>query len=180
MRIFLVGFMCSGKTTLGQALAKRLVVPFYDLDDVVESKEGMKISEIFAAKGEAAFRFLEAQALAELASEDNAVVACGGGTPCREEAWKTMRACGGFSVWLKPEDTGRLIDRLIDGRAKRPLISDLNTAEQMYAFYNEKMRQREPHYAKADAIFDSSFLENDAEIEASIDRFIDLLKNHGK
>lgn len=155
-------------------------MPFYDLDDLVEAKAGMKIADIFAKKGEAAFRALEAQTLADLSKEIDAVVACGGGTPCREEAWDAIHCGDGFAVWLKPEDTRRLIARLIDGRSKRPLISGITTAEEMQAYYQSAMDKRTVHYSKADAVFDSSYLENESEIEASINKFVDLLRQHGK
>jgi len=178
MRIFLIGFMCSGKTTLGQALAKRLSVPFYDLDDLVEAKAGMSISEIFATRGEQAFRALEAETIATLAKGPDAIVACGGGTPCREEAW--MAIGDGYTVWLKPENADRLVKRLLDGRAKRPLIAEISSAEDMMRFAKATLQEREPHYSKADAVFDSSYLENEEEIAASIDKFIDLLRQNGK
>lgn len=172
--------MCSGKTTLGQALAKRLSMPFYDLDEAVEREAGMSVADIFATRGESSFRNLEAEALTRLASEPDAVIACGGGTPCRQEAWQAIRACGGYAVWLKPADTDRLMRRLIDGRHKRPLIAGLSSVEAMSGYVMTKLKEREMHYAKADAVFDSSYLENAEEINASVDKFIDLMKQNGK
>lgn len=181
MRIFLIGFMCSGKSTLGHALAKRLSVPFYDLDALVEDKAGMSVSQIFSTMGEDAFRALEAEAIASLATcGEDAVVACGGGTPCRPEAWQAIEAAGGYAVWLKPEDDTRLINRLLEGRASRPLIAGIESADEMRRLARRMLRDREAHYAKADAVFDSSYLENEEEIEASIDKFINLLRQNGK
>lgn len=180
MRIFLIGFMCSGKTTLGRALAKRMSLPFFDLDDLVEAEAGMSISEIFKAKGEESFRALEAETLAKLACGHDAIIACGGGTPCRQQAWDAIRSGSAFSVWLKPEDSQRLTRRLMEGRAKRPLISAIETAEEMDAFAKATIEKRTPHYQKADAMFDSSYLENEEEIAVSVDKFIDLLRQNGK
>lgn len=174
MRIFLVGFMCSGKTTLGRALAKRLDLPFIDLDDAVEARAGMRISEIFATQGEDAFRRLELETLRQVCAGEHAVIACGGGTPCRAEAWEAMRACEGTSVWLRP-GLPRLVRRLLDGRAHRPLIANIDTPEEMTAFAQGLMDKRDAYYANADIEFDSSLLETPEEIEASVQKLIDTL-----
>ncbi len=83
--VFLVGYMCCGKTTLGSAVAAELGVPFVDLDEWVERRAGCSVREIFATQGETAFRRMERAALREVASGDGrgAIVACGGGTPCQ-------------------------------------------------------------------------------------------------
>lgn len=180
MHIYLIGFMCSGKTTLGHALAKRLSMPFYDLDDYVESKAGMSISRIFETHGEDAFRDLESRALAELSQGAPAIIACGGGTPCRDSAWSVMRAPCSLSVWLHPDNAERLLNRLLDGREKRPLIAGISGADEMARFAEDTMLKRKPYYNKADAKFDSSYLETTDEIEASVDKFIELLRQYGK
>ncbi len=172
--------MCSGKTTLGHALAKRLSMPFHDLDHHVEQKAGMSVSDIFANLGEPAFRRLEAESLAELSDGAPAVIACGGGTPCNDNAWTAMRQAGGITVWLKPENNERLVQRLLDGRACRPLIAGISTPDEMSNFARATIEKRQPHYSKADAVFDSSYLENEEEIQSSIDKFIDLLRRYGK
>ena len=83
MRIFLIGFMGSGKTHWGKQLATQLKIPFFDLDDVISSKENKTIAEIFAHAGEEAFRVKEREVLESLIDENaSMVVSCGGGTPC--------------------------------------------------------------------------------------------------
>ncbi len=83
MRIFLIGFMGSGKTHWGTRIAENLKIPFYDLDAVIVHEEGMNISEIFTVKGEEYFRYKEKQTLEDLvAKEENFVLSAGGGTPC--------------------------------------------------------------------------------------------------
>ena len=81
-KIFLIGFMGSGKSTAGRKLASQLNWSFIDLDEKIQKMEGMKIPDIFSIKGEPYFRKLETQALQELKLETNTVISTGGGTPC--------------------------------------------------------------------------------------------------
>ena len=84
-RIALIGFMGSGKSTVGRLLARRLGYRFVDVDALIEEREGRSIREIFAAEGEEAFRRLESRALRELAAAQAIVAAAGGGAPIRPE-----------------------------------------------------------------------------------------------
>src|SRR5450755_42182 len=88
--IFLVGFMATGKTTVGRILAARLGWRLVDLDDVIAREAGRTVPEIFEAEGEAGFRAREARALAAASAERRAVVATGGGAGCREDNLRTM------------------------------------------------------------------------------------------
>ena len=97
--IFLIGFMASGKTTVGRLLAARLDWAFVDLDEVIEVAAGKTVAEIFAAEGEAGFRKRETEALREVVQRRKTVVATGGGAPCREENISAMLA-GGRVYWL--------------------------------------------------------------------------------
>lgn len=99
-RIFLVGFMCSGKTTVGELLAKGLGWDFIDVDKEIEKNEGMSIPEIFEKKGEPYFRELELRTLMELSRRDRVVVSTGGGLGANPEAMKLMKEKG-MVVWLK-------------------------------------------------------------------------------
>lgn len=168
--VFLIGFMCSGKTTLGRALAQALHVDFVDLDHYIEHKHGLTVRQIFARHGEAAFRAFERQALAEVADRSDVIVACGGGTPCQEGAMELMNAKG-TTVRLIPSDD-RLISRLMTGRHKRPLIADIDTPERMRDFVVAATAKREPYYSQARYSFDSSFLENPDEIALTVRHFI--------
>lgn len=99
-RVFLVGFMCSGKTTVGSLLAQRLRWRFRDTDEEVERREGMSIAELFQKKGERHFRLQERLVLAELLEEDRVVVSTGGGLGANLEAMELMKAKG-LVVWLR-------------------------------------------------------------------------------
>ncbi len=93
--IFLIGFMASGKTTVGRLLAERLEWAFVDLDKLIEDGAAQTVADIFAAEGEAGFRKRETEALREVAKRRKTVVATGGGAPCREE---NLRRCSGPGV----------------------------------------------------------------------------------
>ena len=99
-RIFLVGFMCSGKTTVGELLAKRLGWRFVDIDKEIEKREGMSIPDIFERKGEAYFREIELRTLRELSERERVVISTGGGLGANPEAMKLMKERG-VVVWLK-------------------------------------------------------------------------------
>src|SRR4029450_7991537 len=92
--MFLIGFMASGKTTVGRLLSERLGWEFVDLDKLIEDDAGKAVADIFAAEGEAGFRKRETAALLEVAKQRKTVVATGGGAPCREENIKAMLASG--------------------------------------------------------------------------------------
>ncbi|MDE5962286.1 shikimate kinase [uncultured Duncaniella sp.] len=167
--IFLIGYMGSGKSTLGRALSQRCDVDFIDLDDYIEARAGKKIREIFAEEGEAAFRDLERRMLLEVSEKDNVLVACGGGTPCFGDNMSLMNSRG-ITVLLQTSHQ-RLFERLKRGRHKRPLIASL-TDEQLDVFIDEQLEKRMPHYSKSAEIFDSTLLEDENQIEEKCNAFI--------
>ena len=121
--IFLIGFMASGKTTVGRLLAERLEWTFVDLDKLIEDGAGKTVSDIFAAEGEAGFRKRETEALQEVARRRKTVVATGGGAPCREENLEAMLGAGRvFWLHVSAEEAvaraGKVSGRpLLDGAA---------------------------------------------------------------
>jgi len=169
--IFLLGFMCSGKTTLGRALAEKLGTTFTDLDQAIEKRCGSSVAEIFNTKGEDGFRCIERDTLYEVLScKPAGVIALGGGTPCHPGAMQMLNSRG-ITVWLQP-NTERLIQRMMLGKDKRPLIRDIKSETEMLNFVLTKMKKREPFYSLSKFRFDSSFLENEGEIEISVTDFI--------
>ena len=101
-KIILLGYMGSGKSTIGKLLAHSLALPFEDLDDFITRKEGKEISEIFAQKGEIYFRKQELAYLKELLSSPSPmVIALGGGTPCYGKAMELVRAASPYSFYLQ-------------------------------------------------------------------------------
>lgn len=146
MRIFLIGFMGSGKSTMGKKLATKLGYNFIDLDHEIEKQIGTSIGDYFAIHGEAAFRKLESENLKNFPYPQNAVVATGGGTPCFFDNMDWMNA-NGTSMYIEMPPAA-LAKRLEGGKEKRPLLRDLDEA-QMIAFIESKLSERESFYKRA-------------------------------
>ncbi len=140
LRIFLVGFMCSGKTTFGKRLAEILSWEFIDIDKEIEKKEGMSIPEIFEKRGEDYFRKLEMETLKDLSEKERAVISTGGGLGASEEAMKLMKEKG-LVVWLKVSFEEFL--RRCGKDDGRPLL------KRGKEFLKELLKKRESVYSKA-------------------------------
>lgn len=152
--IFLLGFMASGKSSLGKKLARKMAYAFYDLDSFIEMKEASSISQIFAEQGEDAFRKLEKKYLNELILvEKDKVISLGGGTPCYEDNMQSILDSG-TSIYLKVEKE-ILLGRLKQNRSKRPLIASLSDAE-LAEWLQEKLKEREQFYNQAEIILESN------------------------
>lgn len=147
MKIFLIGFMGSGKTHWGRLLSEKLSIRFFDLDEQVVEHAGKSIAAIFATEGEEYFRLMEKDILHIITeSHDNFIMACGGGSPCYFNNIEYMNTSG-TTVWINtPLDT--LFDRLKDEKTKRPLLSGLND-EQLKSFIIKKFADRKIYYEQA-------------------------------
>ena len=145
-KIFLIGFMGSGKSTTGKKLASRLNWSFIDLDKKIELVAGMKITEIFSEKGESYFRTIESETLRGLSQESNAVISTGGGTPCFNDNMDFMLGSG-LTVYLRLT-TGQLKERLVASSKARPLIADIGKDE-LEDYIHKKLNEREMWYTKA-------------------------------
>lgn len=149
MIIFLIGFMGSGKSTIGRPLASRLNCKFIDLDLLIQESEGRTIQEIFAeVDGEAHFRELEAHYLRQCTG-DNIVVSTGGGTPCFNGNMDYMNRAG-RTVYLKHEPE-TLTSRLINAKTPRPLIRGKSESE-LLQYVQTTLACREKTYNKATII----------------------------
>lgn len=132
MKIYVIGFMGAGKTTVGRELARRLDVPFFDLDEMVEAAEGMSIKEIFAEKGEPHFRKRERDLLNSTQFLEHAVVATGGGTFTFEDNIQFIKG-EGLSVYLSAP-FALLRNRISDKAAERPLFRDDLATLELYQY----------------------------------------------
>ncbi|MBI35765.1 MAG: shikimate kinase [Flavobacteriales bacterium] len=151
-KIFLIGFMGCGKSTLGKKLAKQLGWNFIDLDAFIEKKEGKSISVIFKDHGEDYFRNLETKTLNQLSERSFYIVSCGGGTPCFNNNIEIINQLG-MSVYIKLS-TDTLYERLKSEKMNRPLIANL-TDSKMKLFIDKTLKQRAVFYEKAIEIFNS-------------------------
>ena len=146
-RIFLIGYMGSGKTTVGQLLATQLGYGFIDMDNHIEGKLFKSISQIFTELGEDQFRLLEKQCLHEVAEFDQVVISTGGGVPCFFDNMKYMNKQG-VTVYLKLSSAD-LAERLEQSHAnKRPLLAN-RKGEELLHFISEELAKREPFYSQA-------------------------------
>jgi shikimate kinase len=147
MKIFLIGFMGSGKTHWGNLLSEKLGIRFFDLDEQVVEHAGKSIPEIFSSEGEEIFRLMEKDVLHLISeSHESFVMACGGGSPCYFNNIEYMNQSG-TTVWINvPLQT--LFERLVLEKEKRPLIKDLPD-EQLKAFISKKFSDRRIYYEQA-------------------------------
>lgn len=167
--IFIIGYMASGKTTFGEALAKRLNRKFYDLDREIEKCLDKKISEIFQSEGESRFREIEAEILKKIGSESNVVVSCGGGTPCFYDNLEYMRGRG-VTVWLDTQ-VEIIYKRIEEQNEGRPLVNGLQ-GEKLRLKITRQLAERLPHYVLSQIKWEGDRLEDEMEIQDNIDRFL--------
>lgn len=152
MRIFLIGFMGSGKTHWGKQVAQRLHLPFYDLDEVITAAEHRTIPDIFGESGEEYFRNKEKDTLEKLVDENtNMVLSCGGGTPCFFNNIEFMKKYGTV-VWLNTQ-VDIMLHRLMKERELRPLLKDITDDDLRY-YIIRKLNERRMYYEQADVIID--------------------------
>lgn len=149
-RIFLIGYMGCGKTTMGKILAEKLGWQFTDMDMFIEGRYHQTISQIFAEKGEDEFRKIEKLCLRELGEYENVIIATGGGAPCFFDNMDYMTRKGDtIYIQMSP---GQLASRLLSTKVGiRPLIAQLKP-EELPGFIADALQKREPFYLQANTI----------------------------
>jgi shikimate kinase len=151
MKIILVGYMTSGKSTIGKLLSRSLNVPFYDLDDLIETNLNLKTSEIFDQKGELFFRKKEREVLiAFLETTENYVLALGGGTPCYYDNFELYQSESIHSVYLKAS-VNTILKRLHTQKNSRPVVSRFNE-EELQEFVAKHLFERSYFYHQVKTI----------------------------
>jgi shikimate kinase len=162
MKIFIVGFMGSGKSTWMKRIGEQMKLKQLDLDNLIEKRANLNINDIFALKGEKFFRKLEGVCLRELHESDNFVLATGGGTPCFYDNMLIMNTLG-ITVWL---NTSKEVikNRLLLEPQLRPLVKNLSP-ENLEVFIEEKLEERNQFYAQAKIIIDPDTVSCDELIE---------------
>nr|WP_299384064.1 shikimate kinase [Allomuricauda sp.] len=148
MKVVLVGYMASGKSTLGRRLAQDLDLEFVDLDDYIEAQQQQTIKQIFEKKGEIFFRKLEHEMLQKVLGEsDRLILSTGGGTPCYGTNMKTILEHANSSIYLQLPVTA-LVERLAREKEQRPLVKDLDDSE-LAEFVGKHLFERRNFYAQA-------------------------------
>lgn len=150
MKVFLVGYMASGKTTIGKVLAKKMNFQFIDLDQYIESKEAMSVPDIFKLKGEIYFRKKELLYLKELIESDKkAIISLGGGTPCYGNNIELLlNSEDTITIYLKAS-LNELVKRLSKDKQSRPLIAHLTTEESLFEFIGKHLFERSNYYSQS-------------------------------
>ncbi|MDT7829911.1 shikimate kinase [Pricia sp. S334] len=153
MKIILLGYMGSGKTTVGKKLARQMGLQFLDLDDYIEEKEKLSVADIFGDKGELYFRKKEHQYLNELLlRKDNFVLSVGGGTPCYGKNMETILK-GSENVFYLKVPIGQLAQRLSQQKSTRPLIRHIPDGE-LPEFIGKHLFERSEFYNQAHTVID--------------------------
>ena len=171
-RVIIIGYMGSGKTTLGRALSRSLQLPFYDLDWYIETRMYRTVSQLFAERGEEGFRKVERNMLHEVAEFENVIISCGGGTPCFFDNMDYLNAQGD-TVYLKASPEV-LCAHLKMARTERPLIKGKEEGE-LKLFIEEQLQLREPFYSRARYMLNVDVLDNRDKIQQSVEQLRTML-----
>jgi shikimate kinase len=166
--IILCGFMATGKSSVGKRLAAKMRYQFLDMDSLIEAETGRTIPQIFSSQGEPAFRALESRMVERIAGWTGYVVATGGGTIVNPQNLETLKRCG--VVISLTADIRTILLRSGKGDT-RPLLQGENKLERI----RQLMEQREPFYARADIVLDTSTLN----INQVVRRLVERLREFG-
>jgi shikimate kinase len=148
MKIVLLGYMASGKSTIGREISKKLDMKFIDLDDYISKREKSSISEIFKVKGEIYFRRIESFYLSEiLNSKDRFILSLGGGTPCYSNNMELILNSEASSIYIKA-GIKTLVSRLTAEKNKRPLVAELED-DKLVEFVAKHLFERRFFYEQA-------------------------------
>ncbi len=161
-RIFLTGYMGAGKTTIGKDLSKRMGLSFIDLDLYIESRYLKSVPQLFAEKGEAAFRDIEQRMLHEVAAFEDVLISTGGGAPCYADNMAFMNRQG-TTVYLKVS-VDELANRLEACKSTRPVLAG-RKGETLKAFIAETLVKREPFYLQASVVFDAEVMLTETDVK---------------
>ncbi len=155
MKVVLVGYMASGKSSVGRLLSNELDVPFMDLDDYIEQQEKKSIPEIFSEKGEIFFRKLEHQMLNKVLDEnEHLLLSTGGGTPCYSNNMDTILEKSDYSIYLQLP-ISVLVERISREKETRPLVKNLSD-EELPEFIGKHLFERRQFYAQAKHIIEGN------------------------
>lgn len=172
-RIFLIGYMGAGKTTVGKVLSRQLGLSFIDLDHYIEARFHKTVGQLFAEKGEEAFRDIERRMLREVAMFEDVLVSTGGGAPCFFDNMEFMNGAG-QTVYLKVS-VGELANRLELCKTTRPVLKG-RSGDELRTFIGESLEKREPFYRKATVVFDAEEMMTDQDVSNIAKALAEMLK----
>ena len=155
MRVYLIGYMASGKTRLGMELGAKTGYGFIDTDELFEERYRISIMDFFEKYNEESFRKIEKELLHETLGYQDAIIATGGGTPCFFDNMEVIKR-NGISIYLKL-DVISLVNRLAIVRKKRPLLNDRTTSD-LESYIRTQIAERELFYNQADFIVDAEII----------------------
>jgi len=168
MKVFLIGFMGSGKSTLGKKLALKLGYHFADIDKVIESEIKMSIADYFQQNDENAFRELENTTMKNIDMPENSIIATGGGAPCFFDNLDWMNQ-NGLTIYLSLSPKA-LVKRLENGIEQRPVLQNLS-GEELEEFIAVRLKEREKFYQQAKLTIKG--------IDQTAEKVIEILKEEG-
>jgi shikimate kinase len=162
-KIYLVGMMGSGKSHWSSRLGRKLGLPHFDLDRLVEQQQGLSVREIFEQRGEDAFRQMESDMLKHGIPAESFILATGGGTPCFFDNMEFMKSHG-LTIWLNPS-IEELILRIKKSPGTRPILAEVQTDAELGEKLQQLLEKRKAWYAQAAIIVDDDYLDI-ADLEA--------------
>jgi shikimate kinase len=172
MRLYLIGYMGCGKSTIGRKIARFAHLRFVDTDSLVEQREAATVADVITYQGEEYFRCVEQAVLESTAEEDNLVVSTGGGLPIWGDNMARIGQLG-VSIYLR-RSPQNILSRLSPyGRQKRPKIRGMND-EQLLEFMTAHMAEREPIYSQADVVLDCDKMADNEVIDTILQKIINL------
>ncbi len=176
MKVYVTGMPGTGKTHFGRILSKSIHLQFFDLDEMIEKKEGDSIRNIIRDKGEPYFRNLEHEVLVEVSKLNNCIVSCGGGTPVFYDNMELMKRSG-IVIWLNT-NLDIIAKRIAHNKTRRPLFMGLSEHE-IREKLNEIYEKRKKVYAKSDILIENM---NSTSVLLSpvIQRIMKIVKNRDK
>ena len=172
-RIFLVGYMGAGKTTIGKVLSKMVGLTFIDLDYYIEGRFRKTVSQLFADRGEEGFRTIERNMLHEVAEFEDVLISTGGGTPCFFDNMAFMRQQG-TTIYLQVS-VDELANRLELCKQTRPVLKN-RSGEELKAFVQESLASRSPFYEQAQITFNTDRLITEVDAKELSTQIMQLIK----
>lgn len=152
-RIILIGYMGTGKSTIGKKLSEELGLPFFDTDTIIEKNQKMTVYQLFETIGEDNFRELEKKVIHEMQNHQSFVLATGGGLPCYNDNIQFLNELG-LTIYIK-NSTEELVKRLIIDKDNRPLLKNKNE-EELYNFVKSNLEVREQFYNQSKVVLTSN------------------------